>query len=374
MFINKGFIFSFTLSIIFFLFSNELSASEKKTLKIAHFYSVEEGFWGIATTFASETAKDLDMEFDSYSYGLSPLMEVELIKKVLNDPKTKPDGFIFHNFKMRGEEILELAKEANVPALMFNAGPTPKDKFGDPREKYPLYIGLITPDDEKAGFDLTNTLISIAREKKLYGEDGKIHLCIMEGSRYSNAAILRKKGLLKALSKHKDVVIDQYFDTNWDQERAKNAFSIAIKRYPDAKVFWNASDSMAMGIAEQAKSMGKIPNVDFITGGIDLLPSIQSKVTSGDIAVSIGAHYTESIWAVVLLHDYLKGCDFAKEDQSPIYKSTMLTLSSKSKGVLPINTKEDIVKWAEKIDFKKFSKCYQKEQYSFDARDFFNNL
>jgi len=372
--IAKLTIFIFIFSAPFTGINQKLYSDEIKKLKIAHFYSIKEGFWDICTTFGAVAAPSLNIQFDSYSYGKSPLMQIEFIKKILNDPKTKPDGFIFHNFKMRGEQILKIAQKANVPAIMFNAGPTPKDSFGNPREKYPLYLGLITPNDEKAGYDLTIKLISKAREKNLQGKDGKIHICIMEGSRYSNAAILRKKGLTKALKENSDIVVDQYFDTNWNKLRAKDAYVMALKRYPEAKVFWAASDDMAVGVLEQAKILGKKPNIDFITGGIDLLPSIQSKVINGDIAVSIGAHYTESIWALILLHDYLHGCDFDKESQLPIFKSTMLSLTSKSKTILPISSKEDIIKWAKNIDFSKYSKCKSKKEYSFDSKDFFKNL
>lgn len=350
------------------LYANE----ETKTLKIAHFYSDKVGFWPLASAFGAAAAEDLNIEFNSYSYGNSPIVQIELITKVLNDPKTKPDGFLFHNYKRRGEQILKIAQAAGVPAVMFNAGPTKEDSFGDPREKFPLYLGLITPDDEKAGYDLAQNLISIAKTKNLRGKDGKIHLCIMEGSRFSNAAKLRKKGLLQAIKENSsDVVVDQFFDTNWRKKQAKDAFKAANKRYPESKVFWAASDMMALGILEEAKLSGKKPGVDFITGGIDLLPSIQPKVLRGEIALSIGAHYTESIWALVLLHDYLKGCDFVKEGESPIFKSTMLSLLSSDKPLLPKETKEEILQWAKNIDFSNYSKCYSKKEYSFDSSEFF---
>lgn len=358
--------------VIFTIPQQKLYASETtKPMKIAHFYSDKEGFWPLASAFGAAAAEDLNIEFDSYSYGHSPIVQIELITKILNDPKTKPDGFIFHNYKKRGEAVLKIAQKANVPAVMFNAGPTPEDRFGNPREKYPLYLGLITPDDEKAGYDLAKNLIAIAKEKNLQSKDGKIHICIMEGSRFSNAAKLRKKGLKRALSEHSDVVVDQSFDVNWSQRQAIEAFRVAVKRYPDSKVFWSASDSMAEGITKEAQALNKKPGVDFIIGGIDLLPSIQPKVLSGEIALSIGAHYTESIWALTFLHDYLKGCNKLKDGEMPVYKSTMMTLLSTDKPLLPKETKQEILLWAKDIDFKKYSKCYTNKEYSFNSMEFF---
>ena len=352
--------------------TTKLQAQENlKPLKIAHFYSDKTGFWPLSSAFAAAASEDLNIEFNSYSFGNSPVVQIELITKVLNDPKTKPDGFIFHNYKSKGDLILNIAQKANVPAVMFNSGPTPKDTFGKPKEKYPLYLALITPDDEKAGYDLAVNLINIARDKNLKANDGKIHICVLEGSRFSNAAKLRKKGLLKAVKENSDVVVDQFFDTNWRKNQAKDAFKVAIKRYPKAKVFWAASDMLAMGVVEEANVLGKKENIDFITGGIDLLPSIQPEVLSGNIALSIGAHYTESIWALLLLSDNLRGCDIKKDSQNNTFKSTMMTLLSTDKPILPKDTKDEILKWAKDIDFSKYSKCNSKKEYSFDSSEFF---
>lgn len=366
-------IFVVSLIAVISLFQlKQLHADEKqKPLKIVHFYSDTVGFWPLATAFGAAAAEDLNTDFQSYSFGNSPVTQIELITKILNDPKTKPDGFLFHNYKRRGDVILKIAQEANVPAIMFNAGPTEEDDFGNPREKYPLYLGLVTPDDEKAGYDLAQELITQARSKKLYGTDGKIHLCVMEGSRFSNAAKLRKNGLLRAINENPDVVADQFFDTNWRRERAQEAFRVAHERYENAKVFWVASDLMALGVLDVASSLNKKPGVDFIVGGIDLLPDIQSQVLDGNMAVSIGAHYTETVWALLMLHDYLRGCDFAQKDQTPIFKSTMMTLRSTDKPVLPGNTKQEILEWAKGIDFSHFSRCRSHSDYPLDASRFF---
>lgn len=367
---TKKFLLIFTIFIGLF---TSLHAQSQKKLKIVHFYSDTVGFWPLATAFGAAASEDLNIEFNSYSFGNSPIVQIETITKVLNDPKLKPDGFIFHNYKKKGEQILEIAKKANVPAVMFNSGPTPDDNFGNPREKFPLYLALITPDDEKAGYDLAKNLIKMAKQNKMYAKDGKIHMCIMEGSRFSNAAKLRKKGLQKALDEHPEVIVDQFFDTNWRKQRAQDAFVVAQKRYPDSKVFWAASDLMALGILEEAKKLNKKPNKDFITGGIDLLPSIQPKVLNKEIALSIGAHYTESIWALLFLHDHLRGCEPVKKEESAVYKSTMLTLLSSDNPLLPKESKEEILKWAKDIDFAKYSKCNTNKPYSFDANDFFKS-
>ncbi len=91
----------------------------------------------------------------------------------------------------------------------------------------------------------------------------------------------RVAGLRKALAEHDDVTVVQHFRAKWERKRAEDAFEVIVKRYPEVKVFWAASDSMALGVLDGARRLGKLPGKDFITGGIDLLPDIQPLV--GDI-------------------------------------------------------------------------------------------
>jgi ABC-type sugar transport system substrate-binding protein len=369
--LNKSLIFIVSLIFIISPLSADMIKKGLKPLKIALFYSNPQGFWPMAEAFASATATDLNIEFNSYCYYSSPVKFIEIVKKILNNPKTRPDGFLFHNYKRRGKIILEIANELKIPSVIFNSGPTIEDNIGLPKEKYPYYFGMITPDDENAGYNLAIELISIARKKNFVSKDGKIHMCVLEGSKSSNAALSRKKGLIKALKENKDVVVDQFFDTKWDKKNAEFAFELANLRYKKAKVFWAASDHMSLGIIESSKKLNKIPGKDFIVGSIDLLPSIQSEVLNGNISLSLGAHYTESVWAMILLSDQIRGC-YKNEINSHIYKSTMMKLHTSDKPILPGSTKKDVIKWANKIDFSQYSKCFSETNYNFNASILFN--
>ncbi|MCK5356057.1 MAG: substrate-binding domain-containing protein, partial [Methyloprofundus sp.] len=243
----------FCTVLILLLSSPVMGATEKsheqKPLKIALFYSNStSGFWSMVEAFGSATAEDLNIQFDSYRFGGSPSHLVSVFNKVLNDPVTRPDGFLFYNYNHRAELILKEAEKAGVPALMFNAGPGEQDGFGSPRERYRQFIGQITPDDVTAGYDLAIELIKQGRKLNLYDENNKLQLVAFEGLRASIPARQRLKGLHKALRDNDDVVLKQQFRTKWERKRTEDAFLLAVKRYPQATLFWAASDSMALGV------------------------------------------------------------------------------------------------------------------------------
>ena len=329
------------------------------------------GFWPLVEDFSSAVAEDLNIELKTYRYA-DPIAMMKLVHSVLDDPAKRPDGILFHNHKHQAPNVLKAVENAGVPALMFNAGPTEKDDIGVPRERFKQYIGLLTPNDYKAGFDLATILIEAAERKDMRGSDGKIHIIALEGNRNSGPAIARKNGLKDVVAAREDVVIDQFFDTHWRREKASSAFVAARARYSDAKVFWAASDSMALGALDGAEMSGAQPGIDFISGGIDLLPSIQPLVHDGRLAASIGAHYTEAAWAVVLMYDYLSGCDFIDLPFQNI-KTTMLTITEGSEPLIPGNSDEAFSAWSESHDFRSLSRCLnpKTKTYDFNAGTFF---
>ncbi len=352
--------------------SRALADESAKPLHLVLFSSGQtSGFWPMVEAFATAAAEDLGIQLDIRQFD-DPVSMMEMVHASLGDPNGRPDGIIFHNYKHMGRSVLEAAEKAGVPALMFNAGPTGQDDFGAPRERFKHFIGLLTPDDRKAGRDLAVSLLKVAEERGLRGRDGKFHIVALEGNRTSGPAIERRKGLEEVVAERGDVVIDQFFHSKWRREKAADAYVAARARYPDAAVFWAASDSMALGVLDAAAKAGDQPGADFVTGGIDLLPGTQTFVGDGRLAVSIGAHYSEGAWAVLLMYDYLSGCDFVDLPYKNM-KSTMLTYSAGDARLIPGENREEFAEWSRGVDFSAFSRCRPrgKKTYAFDARTFF---
>lgn len=282
--------------------------------KVAWFQSAGTSkFWPIVEKIMVSAAKDLNLDLDIYKYNNDPFYMITMVREVLADPENRPDCILIHNFKKRGEKILELGEQFQVPVFLFNAGFEADDQVGNPREKYPHWIGQMVPDDEYGGYLLAKKLIKKAASIRK-NNSAPIEMVALEGNRTSNASARRVAGLKRALAEHPEVVNNQFFHSKWRMGLAKEAFRVTRSRYPKNLIFWAASETMAIGVIEAAKEEGLIPGKDIITGGFDLLPENKKYIETGEMTASVGGHYFEAAWALVLIHDYLHGIDFGTDE------------------------------------------------------------
>lgn len=314
-------------------------------------------FWPTTKMFAVAASEDLGIDLDIHYADGNFVLLLQQVEETISNEETRPDGMIFHNWKGKGEEMLHIAEKYGVESFAFNAGFPENSPVGKPREKYKHWIGLMHPDDEHAGYLLGRSLIEAAGKLPDRKNNDAIEMVALEGNRMSEASNLRTKGLKRALSEHPDVKLHQYFHTKWSRKLGGNAFSMTRQRFPETTVFWAASESMAIGVIEEAAGVGWVPGTDFVTGGIDLLPCNFHYLQSRKMSVSIGGHYLEGAWALILLHDYLKGRDFA-ENQSVTFKTRMIAVSEKNIDDFADFAERITPENVARIDFKKYSKVY----------------
>lgn len=117
------------------------------------------------------------------------------VSTILDNPATRPDGIIFHNYKKVAPYILEKAEQLKVKSLIFNSGLN-DDKFQMlPRQKYKHWIGQILPDDELAGAELLQCLKNSAKSMFKNVRNEAFTVLAMEGNPSSKAYQSRKTGL-----------------------------------------------------------------------------------------------------------------------------------------------------------------------------------
>lgn len=343
--------------------------------KVAWFKSgTDSRFWPIVEKIMVSAAPDLQLDLDVYAYNNDPFYVDILVRKVLTNPATRPDCILIHNFKNRGQNVLELAEQFNVPVFLFNAGFPASSEIGGPREKYPHWIGQMVPDDEYGGYLLAKKLIATATKNKQQNSAIPLQMVAIEGNRTSNASIERVAGLKKALTEHPEVINNQFFHSKWKIERAREAFQTTRRRYPETTIFWTASETMSIGVIEAAKAEGLIPGKDIFTGGFDILPENKKYIETGEMSVSVGAHYFEAAWALVLIRDYLSGIDFASQETTS-FTTKMISQTQESFAqnkdiytVLSTFLLDD-------LDFSRLSKHFNPnvKKYDFDLATFLHN-
>ncbi|OVE73732.1 hypothetical protein BVX93_00890, partial [bacterium B13(2017)] len=311
--------------------------------------------------------EDLGIELTVKTANWSHIKFVKLAKETLERDK-KPHFLIFKNFKKQGPKILNMAEENDVNVFMFNAGLLPENIkiYGKPREKLKRWIGQMIPDDKGAGYDLARILIDESKEKKLFASDGKIHMIGLSGLESDSPTILRNQGLTLAVQEDELVMLHQIIPADWQFELAKNRFPQLLKRYPDSTIVWAANDTMGLGVVAAAKTMGIILNNNLLTGGIDWTLDGLQAVNDGEFAVSIGGHFMEGGWVLLLLYDYYHGIDFVPDYVDVLSRMSALTKQNIQQYLQHFSDHD----WS-KIDFKKFSKKENSElkeyEFSIDA-------
>lgn len=324
-------------------------------IRVAFFnpQSADDPFWVPVENFMRAAANDLDIEVTTYVADHNRARMIEQVRDAVT-ATPKPDFLVFKNFRSNAPEILDVAEQHGVKSFIFNAGLTNEERarYGGPRERYAHWIGEMLPGDELAGYNLARALIDRARTMGLTAPDGRIAMVGLTGTLSDSPAIERNKGLARAIEDAPDVRFYQLVPARWNFEQARQKAEGLFRRYPDISVMWTANDPMALGAVEAARALGRNPGEDFLTGGVDWNPPALDAIASGDMHISIGGHFMEGGWVMVLLYDYAHGYDFA-DDGGVERISEMAGLTQDNLAqYLDKFVNED---W-DRVDFTKFSK------------------
>lgn len=320
-------------------------------------------FWAQVVTIMKAAAKDLDMDLRCvYSKSNSYSLKKDGLA-ALNDPD-KPEYFITGYWNASTEHHLERAEQLGIRTFIFNSGVAPQERgeVGLPREKYKLWIGQMTPDELQGGYVLADNLINRAKARGKT-DAGKVHVVALGGWGNKNEIEEdRYAGLRKRINEQNDAVLDKFVLTGWVKSTAYNELLDILKQPPTTDVVWSASDVMALGAVEAVKDAGKTPGRDVLIGGIDWSREGIDAVESGDMAITMGSHYLEGVKALILVHDYHYGFDFAKELGVVMHTQLKPITSDNAEAY---REKLNNLDWGQ-IDFKRFSKKYNPALKDYD--------
>jgi ABC-type sugar transport system substrate-binding protein len=359
-FINA--IFKNCIFLCFLFVSHSALASPIKITFINPAYP-NEVFWEMVTSFMQSAANDLEIELRVLYSHQNRMNSLEIAKEILNADE-KPDYLIFHFQAQVGSHILQAAEKEKVYSFVFNTNTPKADKLdiGVPRGKYKYWLGHMFPNDENAGFLLSSALVNKAIQEGRVDSRGKVQIIGLTGTNESRAALDRNRGLERFTEQRSDVELHQIVDASWDRAKANYATGILLSRYPDTSVVWAASDEMSFGAIQMIEQKGLNPGIDMFTGGFDWTPDGLKAVKSGKMTATIGGHFMEGAWVMVLLHDHYHGLDFA-ESIGTIIRSKMKVITSSN--VQPYLKMQQTMHW-NNIDFKSYSKKYNRKLKTYD--------
>jgi len=307
---------NFLFSIILICLSTPVY-SQEKDLTITLFYASEGPFWLNLIKYSKAAAEDLGVDLQVVKRGNKD----EYVKRVEEACRNGTNGLVLGTSIDPGEKILAIAEQYQVPVFTFGNSISSGQFL--PRSKYKYWIGEMVPDATAMGTILLEQLLNKADEAKL----DSLNILAL----FSNLNGFNKDRLaaLESYTQYLDKVHSfQYDIPTSNREKASALFKEKYGADPTFNVVWCATDLIARGVIDASAELEIDPPV--ILGGINWDRESLEAIEKGDQHVSVGGHFLEGSWAVVLMHDYLKGLDFSSEGtqfEAPVLGITKENLS-----------------------------------------------
>jgi ABC-type sugar transport system substrate-binding protein len=318
-------------------------------------------FWSQVIAYTKAACDDFGWQLEVYYANDDHLRMVSEIERAAKSA-SRADVFLFPAMKDAGEACLKVCEANKVPAFTINMGLDEKIA-GAPRTKYKYWIGQMVPDDEVAGYELGALLIKQARAAKLTTASGQIGVVAVSGRTNDAAAILRNRGLEKAVSGTPGTVMQPVLFANWERQSAVDQVRTALQKNADYGVIWAASDDMALGIV-QASGLWALPaGQKLMVGGVDWTPEAIQAVADKKMVATAGGHFMEGGWAAVMLYDYFNGKDFAVDGVN--IKSPMSLITAENAKLF--QTKLGDGNWG-RINFNLFTKTNNKSLKTYNFK------
>ena len=316
----------------------------------------DEPFWVGYSDFMQAAADDLGMHLQVI-YGERDSQEMLRKARDLLSAAKQPDYVLFVNERNTAPELLRLFENSSTRLFSLNSTLTPSQQqiVGGSREKYRNWIGSLVPNDEEAGYWMAKALIA-----KLKGQPGS--LLGFSGVRDTPASTLREEGLRRALREHPEIKLEQLLYGEWSRKRAHSQAQLLLPRYPHVKLIWSANDEMAFGVMQAAEELGRQPGNDMHFSALNNSTEVLQARIDGRLCVLVGGHFTLGGWAMVMLHDYHAGLDFAARGGKDRVDSLFTLLDKDQAARLQKRLKTP----GYKLDFRQFSAVYRRQMKTYD--------
>jgi ABC-type sugar transport system substrate-binding protein len=273
-------------------------------------------YWVTATLAMQAAAQSLGMRFEVQYAEREPLKTFDIAREmVARDVDKRPEYIVITDDSAVADQLLKIIDAAGVNSfLAYSSIPMgQRGGIGAPRTKYIGWLGSLEPVAEDAGYLTARALIERGKREKAFGPDGKLHMIAIAGDRTTASSIKRNEGMRRAVAEDPVVVLDHEVYASWTRESAFEQASQLYRRYPDVRLVWAGNDLMAFGAMAAWDKRGGKPGVDAWFSGINTSTEALEAIKSGRLTSLAGGHFITGAWALVMIHDYHRGRDFADE-------------------------------------------------------------
>jgi ABC-type sugar transport system substrate-binding protein len=270
----------------------------------------------------------------------------DLMEKHIRDlTQKKVGGVLLVPYWDLGRKGLEITKLTKTPVLIidsYQGGLQPQS------DEFPNYLAFVGPADETGAYEMGKYLL----EKIPVGRNGKKVIAALDGPLGAPTAIIRHKGLVRALKEHPEAELITSQVADYDFNKAEVVTSQILDQHPEVQGIWAANDSMAQGAIKAAKSSGRFPGKDILFVGMDLDANSIQAIREGNQLFDIGGHWLQLGFGLSILFDQLNGYTLPKGRS--IIKLTLLPLIEEKVGQF----EKDFPNGLPMYDFRQKSRTY----------------
>ncbi len=303
-------------------------------------------FFSQVDTVARYAAVSLGFELTLLHGDGNRLFQKQILQNYLKE--RKPDYLILQVYPGTGQDLFQYLHQQQIPTITLEHILLDKEQqlVGKPGEKYPYWIGEIYHDNQHAGQLLMQQLL---RQCQPASGSGLNEVIGINGA-YGFESDQRAAGAIAAVKANPKFKLQQIVNANWVQDVAYTQTLQLLRRYPQSRVIWSASDWMALGVTEALRSQQLEP-ADFCVGGFDWIPAAIDKIRDGEITASVGGHFLMAAWAMVAIFDHQQGkLPAGLLSNKPAFALELLTRDNlrQYQPLLQLNS------W-QQLDFRQFS-------------------
>ena len=263
-----------------------------------------------------------------------------------------PDYIIAVNEHQQGTRIILEANGRGIPVIMLlnDLTEAQKNTYGRPVKDIENWILTLTPDNERAGFEIAKSLVDGALQANNDPSPDALCLLSIAGDRKTPASLQRLDGLDRALRQFPILKELRRIVANWSFDEAYRQTSAWLSRGGCIDAVWAANDDIALGAIAALEDAGRLPGKDVFVGGLNWSSEGLKNVADGKMTLTHGGHFFAGAWVMVLLHDYINGVQTIKDHPEISFKMEAITRTN-------IADFEEVLMMRDwrKIDFTRFS-------------------
>lgn len=306
--------------------SDSLKTSERLRVAFINPGYGDRGFW-------KDVRDTMQVAADQFGYDLVVFDSNRDREKMIDsaqrafDMEPPADYIIAVNEYQQGSRIVLEAERRDIPVIMLLNGLTEQqqESIAHLSEDMSGLIFTLTPDNERAGFEIAQSLIDGARLSYSGGLPRTLCLLSIAGDRSTPASLQRLAGLDLALKQFSVLNEKRRLVGHWSYDVAFRQTAAWIEGGECLDAVWAANDDIALGAIDAIEQAGMTAGKDVMVGGLNWSEQGVQNVANGKMTLTHGGHFLAGGWVMVLLYDYIAGVEILRNHPEITFRMEAIT-------------------------------------------------